>query len=139
MLLQIHFFIKWNLAYRKHFVLFLKWVQVVKVFQVFKWVNVLVLDKEQQKTCKAMKSSQKYLLAKLIHVDEFTVGRKEEGKHRDKLWHKKKKKAVIAVELTDNNKVKRVYIKSIKDYSTKSLIPIFKERISVSAKIVADK
>ena len=86
-----------------------------------------------------MKSSQKYLLAKLIHVDEFTVGRKEEGKHRDKLWHKKKKKAVIAVELTDNNKVKRVCIKSIKDYSTKSLIPIFKEHISVSAKIVADK
>ena len=51
----------------------------------------------------------------------------------------KKKKAVIAVELTDNNKVKRVYIKSIDDYSAKSLTPIFEEHISTSAKIITDK
>jgi hypothetical protein len=39
-----------------------------------------------------------------------------------------KKKAVIAVELTDDNKVKRVYINSIKDYAAKST-PIFEEHI----------
>ncbi|MFT6870307.1 MAG: hypothetical protein ACJA2L_001567 [Polaribacter sp.] len=50
-----------------------------------------------------------------------------------------KKKAVIAVELTDGNKVKRVYIRSIKDYAVKSLTPIFEEHISTSAKIVTDK
>jgi hypothetical protein len=50
-----------------------------------------------------------------------------------------KKKAVIAVELTDGNKVKRVYIRSIKDYAVKSLTLIFEEHISTSAKIVTDK
>jgi hypothetical protein len=48
-------------------------------------------------------------------------------------------KAVIAVELTDGNKVKRVHIISIKDNSTKSLTPIFEEYISTSAKMVIDK
>jgi hypothetical protein len=77
-----------------------------------------------QKVCKAMKSSQKYPLEKLIHFDEFTVGGKEEGK-QGRSYYSKKKKAVIAEELTDDNKVKRVYIKSIDDYSAKSLTPIF--------------
>ena len=91
-----------------------------------------------QKVRKAMKSSQKYPLEKLIHVDEFTVGGKEQGK-QGRSYDTKKKKAVIAVELTDNNKVKRVYIKSINDYSAKSLTPIFEEHISISAKIITDK
>ena len=91
-----------------------------------------------QKVRKAMASSQKYPLSELVHVDEFTVGGKEEGK-QGRSYDTKKKKAVIAVELTDNNKVKRVYIKGIKDYSAKSLTPIFEEHISTSAKIVTDK
>ena len=69
-----------------------------------------------------MKSSQKYPLETLIPVDEFTVGGKEEAK-QGRSYDSKKKKDVIAVELTDNNKVKRVYIKSIDDYSAKSLNP----------------
>jgi transposase-like protein len=91
-----------------------------------------------QKVRKAMKSSQKYPLETLIHVDEFTVGGKEEGK-QGRSYDSKKKKAVIAVELTDDSKVKRVYMKSIDDYSAKSLTPIFEEHISKSAKIVTDK
>jgi len=51
----------------------------------------------------------------------------------------KKKKAVIAVELTHNNKVKRVYIKPIDDYSAKSLTPIFEEHISTTTKIITNK
>lgn len=51
----------------------------------------------------------------------------------------KRKKVVIAVELTNNEKVKRVYIKTIDDYSSKSLTPIFEEHISKSAKIITDK
>ena len=81
-----------------------------------------------QKVCKAMKSSQKYPLEKLIHFDEFTVGGKEEGK-QGRSYYLKKKKAVIAEELTDDNKVKRVYIKSIDDYLAKSLTPIFEEHM----------
>lgn len=91
-----------------------------------------------QKVRKAMKSSQKYPLEELIHVDEFTVGGKEEGK-QGRSYDSKKKKAVIAVELTNDKKVKRVYIKSIDDYSSKSLTPIFEEHISKSAKIITDK
>jgi len=70
-----------------------------------------------------MQSSQKFPLETLIPVDAFTVGGKEEGK-QGRSYDLKKEKAVIAVELTDNNKVKRVYIKSINDYSAKSLNPI---------------
>jgi hypothetical protein len=51
----------------------------------------------------------------MIRVDEFTVGGKAEGKQR-RSYDAKKKGAVIAVELTDNNKIKRVYINCIDDY-----------------------
>jgi hypothetical protein len=38
-----------------------------------------------QKVRKAMKSSQKYPLEKLIHVDEFTVGGKEKGCYHSRI------------------------------------------------------
>ena len=91
-----------------------------------------------QKVRVAMKSSQKYPLSKIVHVDEFVVGGKEDGK-QGRSYDTKKTKAVIAVELTDKNKVKRVYVKAIDDYSAKSLTPIFEEHISTSAKIFTDK
>jgi transposase-like protein len=46
---------------------------------------------------------------------------------------------VIAVELTNKHQVKRVYIKSIDDYSSKSLITIFEEHVSISVKVFTDK
>lgn len=91
-----------------------------------------------QKVRVAMKSSQKYPLSEIVHVDEFVVGGKEDGK-QGRSYDTKKAKAVIAVELTDKNKVKRVYVKAINDYSSKSLAPIFEEHISTSAKIFTDK
>ena len=91
-----------------------------------------------QKVRKAMKSSQKHPLSAIVHVDEFTVGGKEDGKP-GRSYDTKKKKAVIAVELTQKHKIKRVYVKSIDDYSAKSLTPIFEEHISTTAKIVTDK
>jgi transposase-like protein/predicted RNA-binding Zn-ribbon protein involved in translation (DUF1610 family) len=91
-----------------------------------------------QKVRVAMQSSQKYPLSQIVHVDEFVVGGKEDGK-QGRSYDTKKTKAVIAVELTDKNKVKRVYIKSIDDYSAKSLTPIFEQHISTSAKIFTDK
>lgn len=91
-----------------------------------------------QKVRKSMESSKKYPLSDLVHVDEFTVGGKEEGK-QGRSYDTKKKKAIIAVELTGKHQVKRVYIKSIDDYSCKSLTPIFEEHISTSAKIFTDK
>lgn len=91
-----------------------------------------------QKVRKAMESSKKYPLEDLVHVDEFTVGGKEDGK-QGRSYDSKKKKAVIAVELTNKHQVKRVYIKSIDDYSCKSLTPIFEEHIGTSAKVFTDK
>ncbi len=91
-----------------------------------------------QKVRKAMKSSQKYPLSELVHVDEFTVGGKEQGK-QGRSYDSKKKKAIIAVELSKKHQVKRVYVQSIDDYSAKSLTPIFEEHISTTAKIVTDK
>jgi hypothetical protein len=74
----------------------------------------------------------------MIRGDEFTVGGKGEGKQR-RSYDAKKKRAVIAVELTDNNKIKRVYINCIDDYSAISLTLTFEEHISNSAKIITDK
>jgi hypothetical protein len=91
-----------------------------------------------QKVRTAMEISQKYPLSELVHADEFTVGGKEEGK-QGRSYDSKKKKAVIAVELTYKQRVKRVYIKSIDDYSCKSLTPIFEEHINTTAKIFTDK
>lgn len=91
-----------------------------------------------QKVRVAMKSSQKYPLSNIVHVDEFVVGGKEDGK-QGRSYDTKKAKAVIAVELTDKNKVKRVYVKSIDDYSAKSLTPIFEEHINTSAQVFTDK
>jgi hypothetical protein len=71
-------------------------------------------------------------------LEEKKKANKEEGKQR-RSYDSKKKKAVIALELTDDNKVKRVYIKSIDEYSAKSLTPIFEEHISTSARIITDK
>ena len=91
-----------------------------------------------QKVRKSMKSSQKYPLTTLVHVDEFTVGGKEQGK-QGRSYDTKKKKAVIAVELSEKHQVKRVYVKAIEDYSAKSLTPIFEQHISDTATVVTDK
>ena len=63
---------------------------------------------------------------------------KEEGK-QGRSYDSKKKKAVIAVELNKKYQIKRVYVKSIDDYSAKSLTPIFEKHISNTAQIVTDK
>lgn len=46
---------------------------------------------------------------------------------------------MIAVELSEKNQVKRVDVKSIEDYSAKSLTPVFEQHISDMATVVTDK
>ena len=58
-----------------------------------------------EKVREAMKSSQKYPLKNLVHVDEFVVGGKAEGK-QGRSYNTKKSKAVIAVELSEKEQVK---------------------------------
>ncbi len=90
------------------------------------------------KVRKAMESSQQHPMDGDVHVDEFVYGGKEALK-QGRSFDSKKKKIVIAVELSDNGKVKRTYFKQLKDYSAKSLQAIFDEHISEKANIKTDK
>ncbi|MGB5982311.1 MAG: IS1595 family transposase, partial [Nonlabens sp.] len=73
-----------------------------------------------------------------VHVDEFVIGGKEEGK-TGRSYDAKKKKAVVAVQLTDDGKVKRMYAMKINDFSARSLQYIFVNHISRTATVTTDK
>jgi hypothetical protein len=85
----------------------------------------------------AMKSSGNFPMADRVEVDEFVVGGKEDGKV-GRSYDTKKKKALVALELTDDRKVKRMYVNRINDFSAKELRPIFDRHISKTAKITVD-
>jgi len=89
------------------------------------------------KVREAMKSSGNFPIDGIVHVDEFVVGGKEEGKV-GRSYNSKKKKVVCAVELTEEGKVKRMYSMKIEDYSAKELKTIFKAHISQEATVTTD-
>ncbi len=91
-----------------------------------------------QKIRVAMKSIEKYPMTGIVHVDEFVVGGYEESKS-GRSYDSKKKKAICAVELTDDGKVKRFYVFKIDDYSSKSLKKMFAKHIDKQAKVTTDK
>ena len=74
----------------------------------------------------------------VVNGDEYDVGGYEEGKP-GRSYDSTKKKAVCAVELTDDGKVKRFYTFQIPDYSSKSLRKIFEKHIDKDARITTDK
>lgn len=73
-----------------------------------------------------------------VHVDEFVLGGREEGK-TGRSYDSKKKKAVTAVQLTRDGKVKRMYAKKINDFSAQSLQYIFVDHISREANVTTDE
>jgi hypothetical protein len=89
------------------------------------------------KVREAMKSSEHFPMKNRVEVDEFVVGGKEDGKV-GRSYDSKKKKAIVALELTDDGKVKRMYVRQIKDFSAKELRPIFENHISKTAHITTD-
>lgn len=89
------------------------------------------------KVREAMKSSGNHPLDGNVHVDEFVIGGKEEGKV-GRSYNVKKKKIVCAVQLTDEGKVKRMYSMKIENYSSKELKTIFTNHISQKAKVTTD-
>lgn len=89
------------------------------------------------KVREAMKSSKKHPMNGNIHIDEFVVGGKEEGKI-GRSYNSKKKKAVCAVELTDKGKVKRMYALKIDNFSTQELGKIFDNHIDKQGIITTD-
>lgn len=85
-----------------------------------------------------MKSSCSMPMEGRVHVDEFVMGGKEEGK-QGRSYDTKKKKVVCAVELTKEDKVKRIYALVVPDYSSKSLRTIFDKHISKQAQVTTDE
>ena len=86
----------------------------------------------------AMHSSDNHPMTGHVHVDEFVVGGKENMKP-GRSNHVKKKKIIVAVELTEDDKVKRTYSMCIDDYSSKSLRMMFDKHISNEAVITTDE
>ncbi len=74
----------------------------------------------------------------VVHVDEFVLGGREETKV-GRSYDVKKKKAITALRLTEDGKVKRIYAMKIDDFSAQSLQYIFVNHISRNAKITTDK
>ncbi|PWD99342.1 IS1595 family transposase [Marinilabilia rubra] len=90
------------------------------------------------KVREAMKSSGKYPIKGDVHIDEFVIGGKEEGKV-GRSYEGKKKKVICAVELTEEGKVKRMYSMKIENYSSKELKRLFDKHISPEALVTTDK
>jgi transposase-like protein len=90
------------------------------------------------KVREAMEPSGNNPMDGTVHVDEFVVGGVEKGKV-GRSYDAQKKKAVTAVQLTDDGKVKRIYAMRIEDFSASSLQYIFNNHISRSAKVITDK
>lgn len=67
------------------------------------------------KVREAMSSSGNNPMDGNVHVDEFVLGGKEQGK-TGRSYHSKKKKAVTAIQLTKDGKVKRMYAMKIDNF-----------------------
>ncbi len=90
----------------------------------------------RRKVQQAMKSSCSHPLTDEVHVDEFEIGTPQ--KHEQgRSYSEKKTRVVIAMEYR-NGKAGRGYARTIKDYSSESLRPIFLDHISLNAQVVSD-
>jgi len=89
------------------------------------------------KVREAMKSSGNHPMDGKVHIDEFVIGGKEEGKV-GRSYDSKKKKVVCAVQLTDEGKVKRMYSMKIRNYSAKELKKLFVDHIAEKAMVTTD-
>ncbi|MGO2103533.1 MAG: IS1595 family transposase [Psychroflexus halocasei] len=90
------------------------------------------------KVREAMASSGNNPMDGDVHVDEFVLGGRDEGK-TGRSYDGKKKKAITAVQLTEEGKVRRMYAMKIDDFSAHSLQYIFVNHISREAKVTTDK
>lgn len=90
------------------------------------------------KVREAMESNGNNPMDGNVHVDEFVLGGREKEKV-GRSYKAKKKKAITAVQLTDDGKVKRMYAMRIEDFSARSLQYIFVNHISREAKVTTDK
>lgn len=85
----------------------------------------------------AMESSGLHLLDGEVHVDECVIGGKEKNKPGRSLA--KKSPVLMMVEVRSNNKIGRVYAKTIANYKKETIYPILEETIKPEAKIITDE
>ncbi len=86
----------------------------------------------------SMSSTTNYPMVGKVYVDEFVIGGYEKGAVGRK-GDSKKIKAIMAVEVTDKNRIKRVYSLKIDNYSTNELSRIFDKHISLNATVMTDE
>ncbi len=85
----------------------------------------------------AIKLRKKDPMKNVIHVDEFVAGDEEKGKV-GRSYDSKKKKVGCAVELTETDKIKRMYPLKINNFSSKELSGILENHIDKKARITTD-
>jgi hypothetical protein len=90
------------------------------------------------KVREAMGSSGNNPMDGEVHVDEFVLDGRDQGK-TGRSYDGKKKKAVTAIQLTEDGKVKRMYAMKINDFSAQSLQYIFVNHISRKANVITDQ
>lgn len=91
----------------------------------------------KQKIQQAMRSSMRYPLSGVVHVDEFYVGKYEAGKIGRNL-DSNKRLVVVALEILKQGGVGRAYAQVIKQASGGAFKPFFDNHISTDAHIVTD-
>lgn len=91
----------------------------------------------KRKLQQAMKSSEQFPLTNEVHMDEFVLGQKEEGKPGRSLG--KKKIAALVIEIKPNGKVGRAYAKHVNNYQTETLKDVAKKHVDKDAQLVSDK
>ena len=99
----------------------------------------------RQKTCwefkwkvqQAMKSSGRYPLQGIVHVDEFYVGGAEEGGKRGR-GKGKKRLVIVALEIVKGG-MGRAYAEIIQDASSASFKPFFEKYIDKEAEVLTDE
>jgi hypothetical protein len=99
----------------------------------------------RQKTCwefkwkvqQAMKSSGKYPLKGIVHVDEFYVGGEEDGGKRGR-GKGNKRLIIVALEIAKGG-FGRAYSEKIKDASSVSFKTFFERHIDEDAEVVTDE
>ncbi len=89
------------------------------------------------KVREAMKSSENNPMDGKVEVDEFVLGGYEQGKV-GRSYDAKKKKAVTALQLDENKKVKQMYVRQIENFSACELKDIFHRYISKQAEVRTD-
>lgn len=86
----------------------------------------------------SMKSSEIYPLQDKVYVDEFVIGGYEKGAVGRKN-DSKKIKGIMAVEVTPQNRIKRLYSMEIESYCSGDLLEIFDKHISKASTIHTDE